>query len=277
MHPLCDSFGVEIVGIDLSQPLNEALFAAVYGAFLRHQLLLFREQDLSAAGHVELARRFGEVQAHVLNQYHHREHRELFFLSNLDEKGLPNGKHPDRGTLHWHTDGSWTNRTTKATLIYSVEVPRCGGETHFADMYRAYESLDEATKDQIASRRAVHNLDFSRRRRHGENPLTEEQRRQAPPVEHPIVGRHPETDQKCLFLGDHAEHVVDMDYAEGRALIEGLNGLATREELVYEHRWRRRRELIVWDNRCVLHRATSFDTTQERRVMRRATVLGDLV
>ena len=276
VHPLCDSFGAEIVGIDLSQPLNKALFAAVYGAFLRHQLLLFREQDLSAAGHVELARRFGEVQAHVLNQYHHREHRELFFLSNLDEKGLPNGKHPDRGTLHWHTDGSWTNRTTKATLIYSVEVPQRGGETHFADMYRAYESLDEATKDQIASRRAVHNLDFSRRRRHGEDPLTEEQRRQAPPVEHPIVRRHPETDRKCLFLGDHAEQVVDMDYAEGRALIEGLNGLSTREELVYEHRWRRR-ELIVWDNRCVLHRATSFDTTHERRVMRRATVLGDLV
>ena len=208
------------------------------------------------------------------DQYHHRGHPELYFLSNLDENGRPNGEHPDRGTMFWHTDGSWTKRRTRATLIYSVEVPRQGGETHFADMYRAYETLDPEMNSRIADLCAVHNLDFSRRRRHGEDPMTEDQKRQVPPVEHPIVRVHPETGRKCIYLGDHAETIVGMDYEQGRVLIEELNRLATRPELVYEHKWRSR-ELIVWDNRCVLHRATGYDTARERRVMRRATVLEE--
>jgi taurine dioxygenase len=275
VRPLAEAFVAEVVGVDLSSEVSDAAFGAIHDAFLQFQVLVFRNQELTPTRHVEFARRFGEVQTHVLNRYHHDEHPELFFLSNLDERGEPNGQHPDRGTLYWHTDGSWTKRTTKATLIYSVEVPRAGGETHFADMYRAYESLPEVTKQRIAGLQAVHNLDFSRTRRHGEDPLTEAQRQRAPAIDHPIVRTHPETARKCLFLGDHAERVVGFDYGEGRALIEELTALATRPLLVYRHEWRPR-ELIVWDNRCVLHRATSFDTARERRVMRRSTVLADI-
>ena len=273
IEPLSRWFAAEVRGVDLSQDVDHELFAEIHQAFLRYQVLLFRDQELAPGRHVECARRFGAVQKHVLSQYHHPEYPELFFLSNLDEHGQPRGEHPDRGTLHWHTDGSWTRRTAKATLIYSIEIPREGGETHFADMYRAYQSLPPGMKERLEGLRAIHNLDFSRRRRHGEDPLTDEQRRKTPPVDHPVVRTHPETGRKSLFLGDHAESIVGMDYDEGRALIEDMNRLATRQEFDYEHTWKPH-ELLVWDNRCTLHRATGFDTTREHRVMRRATVLS---
>jgi alpha-ketoglutarate-dependent taurine dioxygenase len=150
-----------------------------------------------------------------------------------------------------------------------------GGETHFCDMYGAYERLSPEWKKRIANLRAVHNLDFSRTRRHGEDPMTEAQRREVPPVDHPIVRTHPDTGRKCLFLGDHAEYIAGMDYDEGRALIDELNALAIHPDLTYEHRWTPG-ELIVWDNRCLMHRATNYDPAVRRRVVRRCTVLGDV-
>jgi taurine dioxygenase len=263
------------VGVDLGGGLDDATFAAVYRTFLRRQVLVFPPQDLPPARQVEFARRFGEVQIHVMNQYHADGHPELYRLSNLDENGRPNGKHPDKGTLAWHTDGSWQHVTGQATIIYGEVMPASGvgGETHFCDMYGAYERLPAPWKKRIDGLRAVHNLDFSRNRRHAEEPLTDAQRQARPPVDHPVVRTHPETGRKCLYLGDHAEYIVGMPYAEGRALIDELNALAIHADLSYEHRWTPR-ELIVWDNRCVLHRATPYDTATQGRVIRRCTVLG---
>jgi taurine dioxygenase len=125
------------------------------------------------------------VQIHVMNQYHADGYPELYRLSNLDARGRPTGHHPDKGTLAWHTDGSWQRLTGQATIIYGEVMPERGGETHFCDMYGAYERLDAGWKKRIAGLRAVHNLDFSRNRRHAEDPLTDEQRRAKPPVDHP--------------------------------------------------------------------------------------------
>jgi taurine dioxygenase len=216
-RPLTPKLGAEVSGVDLSRGLDEAQFRALYEGFLRHQVLLFPPQDLPPARQVEFARRFGEVQIHVMNQYHADGHPELYRLSNLDAQGRPTGNHPDKGTLAWHTDGSWQRVTGQATIIYGEVMPERGGETHFCDMYGAYERLSAEWKKRIANLRAVHNLDFSRTRRHGEDPLTEDQKRAKPPVDHPIVRTHPETGRKCLFLGDHAEYVLGMPYEEGRA------------------------------------------------------------
>jgi taurine dioxygenase len=210
-----------------------------------------------------------------MNQYHADGFPELYRLSNLDGRGRPSGNHPDKGTLAWHTDGSWQRVTGQATIIYGEVMPGSGGETHFCDMYGAYERLSAAWKARVAGLRAVHNLDFSRNRRHGEDPLTEAQRLAKPPVDHPVVRTHPETGRRCLFLGDHAEYIVGMPYADGRALIEELNALAVHPDLSYEHHWKTR-ELIVWDNRCVLHRATPYDAATQGRVIRRCTVLGEI-
>ena len=274
VRPLTPQLGAEL-SVDLAKGVDDELFRALYRAFLRYQVLVFPPQELPPGRQVEFARRFGEVQVHVMNQYHADGYPELYRLSNLDENGRPSGKHPDKGTLAWHTDGSWQRVTGQATIIYGELMPKRGGETHFCDMYGAYEGLDGVWKARIAGLRAVHNLDFSRNRRHGEEPLTEEQRLAKPPVDHPVVRTHPETGRKCLFLGDHAEYLAGMPYDEGRALIEELNALAIRPELTYEHRWRTR-ELIVWDNRCVLHRATPYDEASEGRVIRRCTVLGEI-
>ena len=165
--------------------------------------------------------------------------------------------------------------TGQATIIYSEIVPEKGGETHFCDMYAAFDRLSPEWKRRIARLRVVHNLDFSRTRRHGEDPMTEAQRREVPPVDHPIVRTHPETGRKCIFLGDHAEYIVGMGYEEGRALIEELNAMAVHRDLTYEHHWNPG-QLIVWDNRCLMHRATDYDPAVQRRVVRRCTVLGDV-
>ena len=274
LRPLTPHLGAELSGIELSADMDEALFRVVYQAFLRHQVLVFPPRDLPPGDQVAFARRFGEVQVHVMNQYHADGYPELYRLSNLDRNGRPSGHHPDKGTLAWHTDGSWQRVTGQATIIYGEVMPESGGETHFCDMYGAYERLSSSWKRRIDGLRAVHNLDFSRNRRHGEDPLTEAQRLAKPPVDHPIVRTHPETGRKCLFLGDHAEYVQDMPYGEGRALIEELNALAVHADLTYEHHWKAR-ELLVWDNRCVMHRATPYDAANEGRVIRRCTVIGE--
>jgi taurine dioxygenase len=274
IEKLTSNLGARLPDVDLAAGIDDTTFAAINHALLDHQVLLFGPFDLPAGRQVELARRFGEVQVHVMNQYHQVEHPELYRLSNLDEQGRPNGKHPDKGTLAWHTDGSWQPRTAHVTIIYGEIVPEQGGETHFCDMYGAYERLSPQWKQRIEGLRAVHNLDFSRTRRHGEQPMTAEQRAAVPPVDHPIVRTHPDTGRKCLYLGDHAEYVLGMGYDEGRAMIEELNRLAVHPDLSYAHRWTPG-ELIVWDNRCVMHRATDYDPATQRRVVRRCTVLGE--
>jgi taurine dioxygenase len=275
IRPLTANLGAEIRGVKLADGLDEATFRAIYAAFLRYQVLLFEPQELPPGQQVAFARRFGEVQVHVMNQYHADGYPELYRLSNLDAEGKPNGKHPDKGTLVWHTDGSWRRVTGQATIIYGEVMPRSGGETHFCDMVGAYERLDATWKARIANLRAVHNLDFSRTRRHGVDLMSEEQKKATPPVDHPIVRTHPETGRKCIYLGDHAESIQGMPYDEGRALIEELNALAVHADLTYEHRWTPG-QLLLWDNRCVMHKATTYDPHTEGRVVRRCTVLGEV-
>ena len=154
------------------------MFRALYDAFLRHQVLLFPPQEVPPAAQVAFARQFGEVQVHVMSMYHADGFPELYRLSNLDAEGKPNGKHPDKGTLYWHTDGSWRPRHRAGDdHLRRDRSRRVGGETHFCDMYGAYERLSEAWKPRIAGLRAVHNLDFSRTRRHGTDLMTEAQKR----------------------------------------------------------------------------------------------------
>lgn len=274
-RPLSPRLGVEVLGVDLARGVDDATFDAIYAAFLEHAVLLFDVGDLPPARQVEFARRFGEVHAHVLNQYHADGFPELFRLSNLDADGKPNGKHPDRGTLAWHTDGSWQKVTGQATILYAEVATSDGGETHFCDMRGAYERLSPAWKAKLEGLRAVHNLDFSRSRRHAEDPLTDEQRRARPPVDHPVIRTHGETGRKVVFLGDHAESIVGMPYDEGRALIEEVNAMIVHDDLTYRHRWSPG-QLIAWDNRSVLHRATAYDPATQRRVIRRCTVEGEV-
>ena len=274
LRPLEGGLGAEVMGLQVAD-IDDATFHDIYSAFLTHQVLLFRGQSLPPGAQVAFARRFGEVQVHVLNQYHAEQHPELYTLTNLDAEGRPSGKHPDRGTLIWHTDGSWRQRTAQATMLFAEQIPASGGGTSFADMYSAYEALEPAERARLAGLRATHNLDFSRTRRHGEDPMTDAQRAAVPPVAHPVIRVHPETGRKCVFLGDHAETIEGMEYEEARAFIEDLNQRVVASARIYVHRWRPG-DFMVWDNRCMMHKAESYDTAHEPRVIRRCTVLGEV-
>ncbi len=150
VKPLHPALGCEISGITLAQAVEPKMFGKVYEAFLDYELILFRDVDLPPATQVAFARSFGEIQIHVMNQYQkYPEHPEIYMLTNADKDGKPTGKHPDKGTLHWHTDGSWRERTGQATMMYSEIVPPVGGETEFADMYAAYDNLPPAMKKKI--------------------------------------------------------------------------------------------------------------------------------
>ncbi len=273
MRKLSPVMGLEIAGIDLSRPLDERTFAAVHGAFLDNLLICFPDQHLDQTQHVAFGRRFGELQVHVLDQYRSPTHPEIYVLSNVKKTGETTGEHPDKGTLVWHSDLSFQARPALATMLYGIEVPRAGGDTLFANMYAAYDGLPEATRNRIAGLRAVHDLDASRQRA-GAPPMTEQQRREAPPVEHPLVSTHPETGRKCLYISHHAMRVVGLPEAESTALLEELMAHATLPDFVYAHRWRQG-EVVMWDNRSTMHKATPYDAKGERRVMNRTVVKGD--
>lgn len=268
-------YGVEVKNFNLSSDLNNHSFKEIINAFNNFGILLFRKQEISIENQVKLGRKFGEVQVHVVDQYHAKGHPEVYFLTNLDDDGNPTGNHPDQGSLYWHTDGSWRKRTGQATIMVADIIPKKGGETKFCCMENAYARLDNNTKEKILKLNAVHNLDFSRTRRHGHDPLSKKQKNKVPPVSHPIIRRHPETRRKSLFLGDHAEYIEGMDYDTGRKLIEDLNSRAIISELVYTHQYKSG-DVIVWDNRRLLHKAMPYDTAREKRVMRRTTILGDV-
>jgi taurine dioxygenase len=272
IRPVSDVLGAEIIGFDFAQPMTSARFAAVRDALLKHQLLVFRDAEVSDAQHVAFSEPFGELQVHVLNQYVSRQDPRLFTLTNLDEDGKPKGEHPDPGSAIWHTDGSWSRRRGVVTTLYGLCLPRSGGDTFFADMYGAYDALTPEMKQRLDGLRAVHNLDYSRRLTGAKEQMTEEQKRAAPPVEHPIVRIHPETGRKAIYLGEHASHVAGMPLEEGRALVKRINAHATQPRFVYRHRWRLR-DFVIWDNRCILHSATDFDWMNDVRLMRRTTVI----
>ena len=274
IRPLSDAMGAEVLGVDLSLPLDKNQFDRILEAFHRHLLLVFPGQHIDEAQQVAFSRRFGELQVHVLDQYRHPRHPEIYVLSNVDPAGKTTGEHPDRGTLVWHSDLSFQRRPALATILYGIEVPGTGGDTLFADMREAYDALDGAMKEFISARKAVHDLDISRRRA-GEPPMTAQQRAAAPPVEHPVVRTHPDTGRKVLYISRHVSHLPGMPRDESDALLERLMAHATQERFVFRHRWGTR-DVVMWDNRCTMHCATHYDPGAERRIIYRTVVKGDV-
>ena len=275
IEPLSPLMGAQVHALDLARPIDADTFAAIDSAFGRYKLLRFADQRLDETQQIAFSRRFGELQVHVLDQFRHPQHPEIYVLSNVDAAtGKTIGRHPDKGTLTWHSDLSFQRRPALATILYGIETPTTGGETQFADMVAAYDALDAAMQERIAKLRAVHDLDVSRRRM-GEPPMTEAQRRQSPPVEHPLLRTHPQTGRKLLYLSRHVSHVAGMAADESDALIDTLMAHATQPRFVFSYRWHRR-DVVMWDNRSTIHRATPYDTTAERRVIHRTVVIGDV-
>lgn len=266
-------FVARVEGLDLSRPLTPELFEHLNRALLRHKVLSFPDQDLSMKAQARFARAFGELQVHVLNQYHHDTRPEIITISNLDAEGRPKGEHPDPGACIWHSDGSWQARPVLATCLLGLEVPPSGGDTLFADLQAAFRALPEADKARYRGLTAIHDLNLSRQRSGARDQMTAEQMAAAPPVRQPLVRRHPESGEEGLYLGEHAHGIEGLPDAEAAELIAEINAHITSSPFTHAYRWRKR-DFVLWDNRAVLHKATLYDAARYARVLRRATTLG---
>lgn len=275
VEPLSAVMAAAVPGLDLRQAPDEGTVTALRAALIEHLVLVIPGQRLEPASLVAFAGRLGELEIHVLDQYRLAGYPEIYHLSNIAADGGIVDEHPDKGTLIWHSDLSFKARPASFTVLYGREVPRSGADTLYVNLYAAYDSLPDTMKQRIAGMRAVHDLDFSRRRSAG-YAMSEAQRREAPPVSHPLVRRHPESGRDLLYVGSHCSHIEGLPAQEGEALLQALIAHATEERFLYRHRWFPG-DVVIWDNRCTLHKATPYDTAHERRDLYRCVVGGEAV
>jgi len=274
LRKLSYALGAEVCGVDVSRPMSESTFGEIYQAFLAHGILLFRDQDVSRGQHIEFSRRFGDLDRHeALPRDRHPDYPELLMVTNEAKRdGSPSDtQYTGR---QWHSDMSFTTAPSLGSLLKSYAVPEVGGDTLFANMYRAYDALSAGMKKLIADLHGIH-LSGTRKLANETTGIVraEEQKRINPPVAQPVVRVHPETGRKALYIGEKVKRFDGMTEEESQPLIEYLVRHATRPEFLYRHPWRKN-DLLAWDNRCVMHQALGdFDETQLRH-LERTTVLG---
>jgi taurine dioxygenase len=273
VKPLTRYIGAEIGGIDLSTRPDDAAVAAIYKAWLDHTVLVFRGQNLSMEDLPRVTGYFGKMgELGRPAKYHPPGFSKMLpgimLISNIRENGEPIGALPD-GEMMFHHDMIHKEIPSKATLLYSVEIPSRGGNTLFASGYAAYDTLDPAIKSRLEGKRALHHYNYGSTQR-GDDRGTEAFNE----CIHPVFRTHEETKRKAVYVNRlMTVKVMDMDEAESSRLLNAVFDHAERPEFVYEHEWRTG-DLLLWDNRCSSHARTDFPSS-ERRLMLRTTVAGD--
>lgn len=269
LRPFEARFGAEITGLDLARPLDAATREAVFAAFIRYHVLCFRDQKLSPDAQVAFTEQFGVLERHTLRNRGSATHPLVHTVSNLGPDGRPKGRVDNQ---NWHTDKSFREFPSLATILHAVTLPPDGGDTCFANMIAAYEALDAGEKLALADVGVVHSWELSLAK--SGKTASAEEIADAPPMTHRLVRTIPETGRKGLFMGEHASHFADRPMAEGRARLAALETHATRDEFVLRHKWRAG-DVLMWDNRCLLHRADqNFDAGAHPRVLHRTCLRG---
>ena len=271
--PLCDSFGVE-VDVDVSQPLSAAAFAGIERAFYERQVLAIRGQKLTPRQFAAFAARFGPPQPHVIDQFHHPDDPNILILSNVKKNGQPTGLQ-DAGS-YFHTDYSYLQVPARATTLYSIVVPKVGGDTLFANQQAAYDDLPAAMKKRIAPLYGIHHYgnrhDVDEQSRTAASPLTAEQKLKMPLITHRIARPHPVTDRTSLYaVSGSSFGIVGMPDDEARELLDELAAHSTSEKYRYSFKYGLG-DVVVWDNASLLHSATLIDP-DDARTLWRVTVL----
>ncbi len=275
LHPCV---GVEILGVDVTQ-VSEAVFRDIVEAFDEHSLLLFREQRLDDSSQIAFSRRFGPLETTIRSiSSQARTRPEIANLANVDaeDRLIPSGDQRNvynAGNQMWHTDSSFKRVPALASLLSAREVPPEGGQTQFASMRVGYEGLPASTQRLLDGKVAIHSFVYSRGLV-SDGLMPPDHAAQVPPVPQLLVRANPRHGRKAYFVASHACEIIGMATDEARALLRDLLERATRPELVYTHEWRAG-DLVMWDNRCMLHRGRPWDESKYRRVMHRTTVAGD--
>jgi len=274
--PLSLACGAEIRGVDASRPLSQASIRTIRHAWLRHLVLVFRNQSLSQDEQLRFASCFGELgsrkkppeglrsRAEGIQQ----DNEKVLLVSNIKVDGRPIGAFGE-GEFWFHIDSGYAPRPYRYTFLYALELPSTGGNTLFSNMYRAYDSLPPELKETLRGKRALHIHEYNRAKQAAisEGPSS------APHCYHPISITHPETGQKTLFVDRLMTIAIEgLSDAESASVLERLYAAGERREFIYEHIWRPG-DFVMWDNLCTIHARTDFPS-HERRLLRRCTVEG---
>ena len=279
LAPLHPTLGAEVRGVDLTRPVMPEVFAEIDAAFNRYGILVFPEQPVTDEQQLSFSRLFGPLE--VNPNYAGAKMRlrpDVADISNLDAEGRVLARDDRRnlfniGNQLWHTDSSFKRIPAKCSLLSARELPSSGpmggGETEFADLRAAWDALPDARKRKLQGLVVEHSI-FRSRSQLGFADFNDEIYKQVPPVPQALVRHHRYSGRTSLYLASHASHVIGWPVEEGRALIEELIAFATEPQFVYQHRWTVG-DLVMWDNRCTMHRGRPYDDTQ-RRVLHRTTV-----
>jgi taurine dioxygenase len=269
------ALGAEIRNVDLAT-LNDAAFARITRAWHEHSVILFRDQALDDAALVAFSRRFGELDWAPIQETGRRFVEgmpEIYVVSNVVVNGQPIGS-LGAGEAVWHTDMSYLELPPKASMLYALEVPPTGGNTSFCSMYAVYDALPESLKQRIAKLEIKHDGTYNSGGyvRQGVTPTDDP--RTSPGAIHPLVCVHPDTGRRMLYLGRRRNaYIVGLELGQSEALLDELWSYVSRPQFAWEHAWRVG-DLVLWDNRCTMHRRDPFDASS-RRIMHRTQIKGE--
>jgi taurine dioxygenase len=267
---LSQALGAEIRGVDASHPLGEAEFRKILQAWHEHLVIVLRGQDLDEEAQVHFAERFGELSP-IHTDHHSATNKAVMYIGNRKKDGKLAGALP-LGEMQFHTDQCYQQRPAMGTMLYSIEIPSAGGNTLFANGYKAYEALPPEVKSKLEGLKAVQVYDY------GGGVL--DRKFMVKPEEgmscaHPVARTHPATGRKSLYVNRlMTHHIEGLPGEESERLLELMFQTLERPQLIYEHRWRVG-DLVLWDNRCTLHARRDFDPN-ERRWLRRVTLKGEI-
>ncbi|HSB60891.1 MAG TPA: TauD/TfdA family dioxygenase [Vicinamibacteria bacterium] len=279
--PLHPCLGARVEGVDLARPVDDATIAAIRAAFEEHSVLVFHDQRLDDESQRAISERFGPLETTISSIGQERRlHQHIADLSNVDpDHDAQLMGWGDRrmvyqsGNQLWHTDSSFKPVPARASLLSGREVPPAGGETEFVSMRRTWEALPADLQRRLEGRVVVHSILYSRSTI-APGLFDPEHERALPPVRQALVRANPVNGRKSIYVGSHAWYIEGLPFEESRRLLDDLLARTTAPERVFQHRWRQW-DLVMWDNRSVLHRGRPWDAERHRRVMRRTTLAGD--
>ena len=277
LHP---TIGAKVQGIDLSI-LSDDNISEINNLWLKYLILLFPNQDISDEDHIKFGRKFGQLEKHPSLSHRSSKNPEIYRVSNVSEEGkiIPS-KNTSWQYLKqswlWHTDSSFREIPSKGSILHGISTTRKGGSTYFANMYEAYNDLDDTTKESINNLWVIHDHDYiinlSSELKSKQNKGSYEE---LPPVKHPLVQTHPVTRKKSLFLSPHTMVNIDgFNEIDGRKLLDELIDHSVQSKYVYKHKWTDN-DIIMWDNRCTMHSVEPFDNNTIKRIMHRVTLVGE--
>lgn len=272
--PSDSTLGAVVYDIDIPS-LDESKFATIENSFHEHKVLIFDQVSLTRDQHLDFSRRFGRLERTLSKR---TDRSEISLISNVTPEGNVAQVHEPlglflKGNRSWHTDSSFKVVGAKASILRAIEVPGEGGDTEWVDMCSGWDVMDNSLKHQAEGLVGVHSYGYSQGLVGGVSILRKEELQALPPVEHPVVRVHPVTKRKSVYIGRHISHFVGMSEAESQDLMNRMLDEICKPPRLFRHSWRNG-DLVIWDNRCVLHRGHPWDF-EKPRVMERTTIAGD--